>query len=68
MAPNSLAGQAAAQIREHVAAAIEPIKTQIEAKLGQITGLAVEAKTAAETAKAVSQVASAQSTAQTTAK
>jgi len=28
IAPNSFAGQAAAQIREHVAAAIEPIKTQ----------------------------------------
>jgi hypothetical protein len=61
IAPNSLAGQAAAQIREHVAAVVEPIKTQIENKLSQITGLASDAKSTAEAAKAVSQVVATQS-------
>jgi len=68
IAPNSFAGQAAAQIREHVAAAIEPIKTQFENKLSQITGLATDAKSTAEAAKAVSQVISAQSSTPTTTK
>ncbi len=68
IAPNSLAGQAAAQIREHVAAAVEPIKSQIEAKLSQITGVATDAKATAEAAKAISQVVSNQTTSSTTAK
>jgi hypothetical protein len=71
LAPNSLAGQAAAQIREHVAAAVEPIKTQLEAKLSQITGVAANAQAAADVAKTVSQIAATtagQSTAQTTTK
>ncbi len=68
IAPNSLAAQAAAQIREHVSAAIEPIKTQLENKISQITGLATEANTTAEAAKAVSQVIAAQSTTPTTTK
>jgi hypothetical protein len=71
LAPNSFAGQAATQIREHVAAAVEPIKTQFEAKLSQITGVAADAQAAANVAKTVSQIAAAsagQSTAQTTTK
>jgi hypothetical protein len=66
IAPGSLAGRAAADIREHVAAAVEPIKSQIDARLSQITGVAADAKAAAEAAKAVSQVVSNQTT--TTAK
>ena len=71
LAPNSLAAQAAAQIREHVSAAVEPIKTQIEAKLSQITGVAADAQAAADVAKTVSQIAATtagQSAASTTTK
>jgi hypothetical protein len=68
LAPNSLAGRTAAELREHVSAVIEPIKNQIEAKLSQVTGVATEAKAAAEAAKAVSQVVSAQSSTSTAAK
>jgi hypothetical protein len=57
IAPNSLAAQAASQIREHVSAAVEPIKAQIEAKLGQISGVAANAQAAADVAKTVSQIA-----------
>lgn len=62
MAPNTLAGRAAAELREHVSAVVEPIKNQIDAKLSQITGVASEAKATAEAAKAVSQIISAQTT------
>ena len=73
LAPNSFAAQAAAQIREYVSTAVEPIKTQIEAKLSQITGVVADAQAAADVAKTVSQIAATtatagQSTAQTPAK
>ena len=68
IAPNSLAGKTAAELREHVFAVVEPIKNQIETKLSQITGVATEAKRQAEAAKAVSQVVSAQSSTSTVAK
>ncbi|MGW8256526.1 MAG: S1 family peptidase [Thermoguttaceae bacterium] len=60
IAPNSLLGQAATQVREHVSAAIEPIKAQMDSKLSQITNVATDAKATAEAAKAVSQAVSAQ--------
>jgi len=68
IAPNSLAGKTTAELREHIAAAVEPIKSQIEAKFNQLTSVATDAKAAAEAAKAVSQVISAQSTMSTAGK
>jgi hypothetical protein len=58
--PDSLAAQAAADLREKVSSLIAPLKNDIDAKINNLTGLVTDTKTSAatEAAKVAAQVAS----------